>query len=153
MSLQIILIEFFIVILFLLSDLKNSWSIFKEKEFNSVGYVFLYNDKVKEAIAIFELNVKEYPDSWNVYDSLGEALMKAGDHPEAVASYQRSLELDPDNDNARTMIRPTRTPFCAPRRTTPSPAASIERRQSQAPPPSAYSNNSTSETLPAGERR
>jgi len=28
--------------------------------------------KLKEAIEMFEKNVKDYPDSWNVYDSLAE---------------------------------------------------------------------------------
>jgi len=32
-------------------------------------------DKIKEAIEIFKLNVEEYPESGNVYDSLGEAYM------------------------------------------------------------------------------
>ena len=39
-----------------------------------------------------------------MHDSLGEACWHAGDRPRAIASYQRSLELDPKNDNARRMI-------------------------------------------------
>ncbi len=55
-------------------------------------------------IAIFELNVKAYPESWNVYDSLGEAYMVRGDHDRAIELYRKSLELNPDNGNAVTML-------------------------------------------------
>ncbi len=48
-------------------------------EINAQGYRFLQEDKVKEATAMFRVNVELFPDSWNVYDSLGEALLKAGD--------------------------------------------------------------------------
>jgi beta-lactamase regulating signal transducer with metallopeptidase domain/TolA-binding protein len=78
---------------------------FSEKEFNSVGYVFLYNEKVKEAIAIFELNVKEYPDSWNVYDSLGEAYMVAGKYDEARANYEVALEKNPESESSQHALQ------------------------------------------------
>ena len=55
---------------------------------------------INEAIAVFQLNVEAYPKSANPYDSLGEAFMTAGDRARAIASYQRSLELDPTNANA-----------------------------------------------------
>ena len=47
--------------------------IFKEALLNRLGHKFLGNDKIPEAIAIFQLNIKENPDSFNTYDSLGEA--------------------------------------------------------------------------------
>jgi len=53
---------------------------------------------------VFELNAGLHPDSANAHDSLGEALMTAGRTSEAIASYERSLELDPKNDNARQML-------------------------------------------------
>ncbi len=79
--------------------------VFKEKEFNSIGYVFLYNEKVKEAIAIFELNVKEYPDSWNVYDSLGEAYMVAGKYDEARANYEIALKKNPESKSSQHALQ------------------------------------------------
>ena len=51
------------------------------------------------------MNVRAFPKSANVYDSLGEAHMKAGDKAEAIANYKRSLELDPSNANAVEMLR------------------------------------------------
>ncbi|NNE45902.1 MAG: tetratricopeptide repeat protein, partial [Rhodothermales bacterium] len=57
------------------------------------------------AIAIFRLNSESYPKSFNVFDSLAEALMNAGNAKEAIANYRKSLELNPANANAIQMIR------------------------------------------------
>lgn len=71
---------------------------------NALGYVLLRRDAVDEAIRVFERNTIDYPESSNVWDSLGEGLMEAGRLEEAIANYRRSLELDPGNDNARRYI-------------------------------------------------
>ena len=56
-----------------------------------------------EAIEIFKLNVEAYPQSSNVYDSLGEAYMVKGDGEQAIMNYEISLKLDPNNSNAAEM--------------------------------------------------
>ena len=48
--------------------------------------------------------VDKYPSSANAYDSLGEAYMIKGERNLAIRNYRRSLELDPNNDNAAKMI-------------------------------------------------
>jgi predicted negative regulator of RcsB-dependent stress response len=40
-----------------------------------------------------------------VYDSLGEAYMKKGDKEKAIENYQKSLGLNPNNTNAREMLK------------------------------------------------
>jgi tetratricopeptide (TPR) repeat protein len=50
------------------------------------------------------LNVEIYPDAFNTYDSLGEGYMEAGQNELAIQNYERSLELNPGNDNARQML-------------------------------------------------
>lgn len=57
------------------------------------------------AIQIFTLNAETFPESANVWDSLAEAHMKAGDTDLAETYYQKSLDLDPNNDNARAMLK------------------------------------------------
>ena len=57
-----------------------------------------------QAIEIFRINADLYPDSWNVYDSLGEALLRAGNTDEAVAMYERSLVLNPENTNGKEVL-------------------------------------------------
>lgn len=71
---------------------------------NSLGYYLLNNDKVDEAIEVFAQNVKDYPKSSNVYDSLGEGYKVKGEKQKAVEYYKKSLELNPGNTNAVKML-------------------------------------------------
>lgn len=68
-----------------------------ENEMNGVGYLLLQLDKVEEAIAVFQMNVSAFPNSWNVYDSMGEAYLLVGKRPEAIENYKKSLDLNPKN--------------------------------------------------------
>ena len=67
---------------------------------NSAGYRLMGQNKLTDAIRVFQLNVELYPKSWNVYDSLGEAYMNHGDKDLAIQNYQKSLELNPKNRGA-----------------------------------------------------
>jgi CubicO group peptidase (beta-lactamase class C family) len=76
-----------------------------EDAINTLGYRLWYGkNKHPEAIEIFELNVRLHPDSWNVYDSLGEAYANSGQKDLAVKNYQKSLALNPKNDGAAKML-------------------------------------------------
>jgi tetratricopeptide (TPR) repeat protein len=77
---------------------------FKEGEINTLGYLYLYGKQLDEAIAIFKLNAKLNPESWNVYDSLGEAMIAAGKYEKARSLYEKSLALNPDNKNGKFML-------------------------------------------------
>jgi CubicO group peptidase (beta-lactamase class C family) len=77
---------------------------FSEDELNILGYYFMYYKDYEVAIRIFELNTHEYPNSSNVFDSLGEAYMEDGQIELAIKNYERSLELNPDNKNAVLML-------------------------------------------------
>jgi CubicO group peptidase (beta-lactamase class C family) len=79
--------------------------VFSEREINNLGYVYLSTERVHEAIAIFELNVEAHPSSFNVYDSLGEAHTALGDREAAIRNYEKSLELDPNNANAKERLQ------------------------------------------------
>ena len=61
--------------------------------------------KLREAIAIFKLNVEFYPKSFNVYDSLGEAYATSGEKELAIANYKKSLELNPRNAGGATALK------------------------------------------------
>ncbi len=74
-------------------------------ELNQLGYFLLNTKKMTaEAIAIFKLNVAEFPKYANGYDSLGEAYLAAGDKAQAILNYRKSLELDPSNANAAAKL-------------------------------------------------
>jgi mono/diheme cytochrome c family protein len=74
-----------------------------ENALNRFGYSLI--DRPDVALEIFELNVELHPLAWNTHDSLGESLMLLGETQRAIRSYERSLELNPDNANAVEMLR------------------------------------------------
>jgi CubicO group peptidase (beta-lactamase class C family) len=75
---------------------------------NAVGYDFLRDGKTDEAIRLFQRNVEEYPESANVWDSLGEAYAAAGKKDLAIENYEKSLRLDPKNENAKERLKKLR---------------------------------------------
>jgi tetratricopeptide (TPR) repeat protein len=75
-----------------------------EQLLNGIGYDLLGSRQVDEAIVVFRLVVREFPSSANAYDSLGEAFMIKGDKAQAIANYERSLQLDGTNENARQKL-------------------------------------------------
>jgi len=77
---------------------------FDENDINGRGYWFLQLDKVPQAIAMFRVNVELFPNSWNVYDSLGEALLKAGDTAGATTMYEKSLALNPESPSGKAVL-------------------------------------------------
>ncbi len=78
---------------------------FGESELNLLGYNLMGNGQLEEAVAIFKLNVETFPESSNVYDSLGEAYMNEGEKDLAIKNYAKSLEMDPGNSNAIIMLK------------------------------------------------
>jgi len=72
---------------------------------NRLGYHLLSSwELYDEAIAVFELNVEWSPETVNVYDSLGEAHMLAGNDELAILNFEKVLELDPDNQRAARIL-------------------------------------------------
>jgi Tfp pilus assembly protein PilF len=49
---------------------------------------------------VFLLNVELFPESGNVFDSLAEAYMNRGDDDLAIENYQKSLDINSNNNNA-----------------------------------------------------
>jgi CubicO group peptidase (beta-lactamase class C family) len=76
-----------------------------ENTLNGLGYYLLRNGQVDNAILIFKRNIVDYPNSWNPYDSLGEAYMNAGQKDLAIRNYEKSIELNPKNQNGIDMLK------------------------------------------------
>jgi tetratricopeptide (TPR) repeat protein len=72
-----------------------------ENEINNYGYQLMGQGKLDEAIKLFRINVKNHPDSWNVWDSLGEGLRNNGDIKGAKENYEKAYEMAPANQKAR----------------------------------------------------
>lgn len=72
---------------------KEALSIATEPEINAYGYQLLGQQNVDEAIAMFEKNVKDHPQSWNAYDSLAEAYGIKGDRKKALEYYTKAMNM------------------------------------------------------------
>ncbi|MCD0469661.1 serine hydrolase [Flavobacterium sp. JAS] len=75
-----------------------------EENLNTLGYSYLNKKQTDISIQIFILNCSEYSQSANAYDSLGEIYETIGKLELAKQNYQKSLDLNPKNENAKQMI-------------------------------------------------
>ena len=57
------------------------------------------------AVLIFRAILSESPESWEAYDALGEAYIQKGDTIQAIQSFKKSVELNPQNTNAIEMLK------------------------------------------------
>ncbi len=71
---------------------------------NLIGYQALNRDEIGDAIEIFHYNIDLYPDSANVYDSLGEALERSGRLEHALANYSKAVEHAKQTEDPRLRI-------------------------------------------------
>lgn len=79
-----------------------------EHEMNELGLQLLYAGKtpghVADALEVLKLNTALFPQSFNTYDSYGEALAFAGKKQEAIAMYKISIALNPQNKGGREAL-------------------------------------------------
>ena len=71
-----------------------------EKGWNTIGQRFMQRGRLRNAKEIFEQNVKEHPQSWNVYYSLGSCYQELSLTKLAIDQYQRVLSLHPGHNYA-----------------------------------------------------
>lgn len=77
---------------------------FDEISIDRIGREWLNLGNVSEAIEVFKLNAETFPRSFSVFNSLGEAYIKNGDKINAKKNFEKSLELNPQNDNTRKIL-------------------------------------------------
>lgn len=76
----------------------------EEGDLNQIGYYLMNKNRLTDAVQVFELNVRLFPQSPNVYDSLGEGYLNQGNKELALVNYKKSLALDPKNNGAKEAI-------------------------------------------------
>jgi CubicO group peptidase (beta-lactamase class C family) len=86
-------------------ELKERGSIIKEEEINILGYSLLETGSTPCAIEVLTINSELFPLSWNVFDSLGEVYLIAGNKVLAKQNFKKSLELNPQNDIAKKALK------------------------------------------------
>ena len=78
--------------------------LFAENELNRRAHQLKMDGARTEAVALFRLNTEAFPASANTWDSLGEALLAAGDPEGAKAAYAKALEVDPAMASAKEAL-------------------------------------------------
>ena len=71
---------------------------------NLLAYQLMGGGKDDLAYEIFKTDLELFPNSWNVYDSYAEILLKLGRKEESIKMYQKSMELNPQNENGKMML-------------------------------------------------
>lgn len=82
---------------------------FREGALNNFGYQLLQDGHPADALVMFRLNADQFPESGNVWDSLGEAYLAVGDRDQAVACYEKAVAMDPRNRNAAAQLEKIRS--------------------------------------------
>ena len=77
----------------------------KNRVFNKIGYDFLKENAIDNAIIVFKENTLLFPNDPNTWDSLGEAYATIQDTENALKAYEKALSLAPDSKTAKTMIK------------------------------------------------
>jgi putative intracellular protease/amidase len=81
------------------------WRIYRGWPVHHLGYDLMGEGKTAKAIQVLELNTIGYPDHWNTWDSLAEAYLRDDQKDKAIQYYKKSLELNPNNENAKEMLQ------------------------------------------------
>lgn len=83
--------------------------LFPEFAVNALGYERLQDGNAADAVEIFKLNVAAFPASPNVYDSLADSYVAAGNRELAIQASRKALEVldaTPNlNEQFRILIR------------------------------------------------
>ncbi len=84
------------------------WTAFEpeilEGSINREGYALMQNSDFGSAFQVFKLNTMLFPNSFNVWDSLGECSYNMKKFNLSLQFYEKSIELNPDNENGKQMI-------------------------------------------------
>ncbi|MES2592951.1 MAG: transglycosylase SLT domain-containing protein [Bacteroidota bacterium] len=74
------------------------------ERYNSIGFKLLKARKAEEAYKVFKHNEISYPESWSVYQGLGESYRLMGQKEQALLNYKKSLLLNPDNQESQRAV-------------------------------------------------
>jgi hypothetical protein len=75
-----------------------------ERQINRQGYALMRAGHITGAVEVFKLNTLLFPQSWNAWDSLGEAHYNMGKLELSLECYRKSVELNPGNENGTRWI-------------------------------------------------
>jgi predicted alpha/beta superfamily hydrolase len=75
----------------------------QEMMINSLGYEALSQKQYEKAAALFEMNIANYPQSGNTYDSYGDLLLARNDTAAAIANFKKALAITNSEDTRQKL--------------------------------------------------
>jgi tetratricopeptide (TPR) repeat protein len=76
-----------------------------ENALNNDGYNCIFRKNLKTAVAFLKINTILFPESYNAWDSLGEAYFISKQYDLCIEAMIRSLKYNPNNQNALKLIK------------------------------------------------
>jgi D-alanyl-D-alanine-carboxypeptidase/D-alanyl-D-alanine-endopeptidase len=78
--------------------------VFDAAQLNYVANDLRIAKKMSAAIKILELNAEEYPNNSTVFETLGEYYKRSGKKKEAIAAFEKAVQLDAKNEHAKWLL-------------------------------------------------
>lgn len=75
-----------------------------EEVINAKAYSLLQKNKFEEAEYLFQMNIKNFPESANVYDSMGDCNLAKGEKDKAIANFRKALSIDSNFAETKTKL-------------------------------------------------
>lgn len=70
---------------------------------NQLGYYFLQSNRPDRSYAMFDLNIKNYPDSQNGYDCMGDYYVNQKNKTKAIEYYTKALRIKDNPDTKKKL--------------------------------------------------
>ncbi len=74
-----------------------------ESQMNNMGYQALGSKQFRKAERFFKYNMDNYPESYNVYDSMGDYYDAVGDKSNAIQNFQKALSIKENPDTKKKL--------------------------------------------------
>ncbi len=86
------------------SDYKLSYNWINEEQLDLEAFVINKEGKTKLAIELLLFNAELFPNSWSVYNSLGELYYQDKQISNAILNFEKSLKLNPLDERAKIIL-------------------------------------------------
>ncbi|HEX5169426.1 MAG TPA: DJ-1/PfpI family protein [Cyclobacteriaceae bacterium] len=80
------------------------WLFFSEQSIYDSGHQYMNEGDFTSALEVFKIYVQAFPKSWYSFDSLASTWKKLGNREQAINNYQKVLELNPENEDAKKAL-------------------------------------------------
>jgi len=88
-----------------IDSLQSRYQVNNSFVLNGMGYSFLNQERLDDALVVFQVNLKLYPDEANPYDSLAECYMRRDENELAIKYYRMAFEKLPHDQTINEQFR------------------------------------------------